>query len=85
MLMTGKYAFTFVQNHNFLTQLYAAINTIFVYFQFDIFNNVVVDSTFKANDNKCKLTFAKNSINFFAPMCYGYTKNGPYSKAFDEL
>ena len=47
--------------------------------------NVVIDATYKANGNKCKLTYAQNSItNFFNPFVWAYTKNGPYTKYLNE-
>ena len=51
----------------------------------DLFNNVVIDATYKQNNKKCKLTFAQQSFTYFSPMCYGFTKNGPFNEAFDEM
>ena len=53
--------------------------------QVDIFNNAIVDATYKQNNKKCKLTFAQESITYFSPMTYGFTKNGQYNEAFDEM
>jgi hypothetical protein len=35
--------------------------------------------------NKCQATFAKEIYYSFAPVCFGFAKNGPYSKAFNQL
>ena len=51
----------------------------------DLFNNYVIDATYKANGKKCKLTFAQETISYFSPMCYGFIKDGPYSKVLNEL
>ena len=58
---------------------------MFSTFQVDIMINVVIDATYKANGHKCKLTYAQNPIpKLFNPICWAYTKNGPYTKYLDE-
>ena len=52
--------------------------------QIDMFSYGLINSAYKENGNKCKLTLAKEPISVFMPVVYGLTKNGPYTKAFDE-
>ena len=44
----------------------------------------LIDSTFKKSGKKCRLVLAKEPISFLAPISFGLTKNGPYTKAFNE-
>ena len=48
-------------------------------------NKMVIDLAYRANGKKCKLTYAKKTIPFFAPMAWAYKKNGPYTPAFAAM
>lgn len=85
MLMSGKYAFTFVTHTPLINIKIMAIFAWKVLFKVDIFNTVVVDVTYRQNNKKCKLTYAQNAFTYFSPMTYGYAKNGKYNKVFREM
>ena len=84
MLMSGKYAFTFVSVLLNSSKKFHNLSKISV-LQVDIFNTVVVDVTYRQNNNKCKLTYAQTAFTYFSPMTYGYAKNGKYNQVFGEM
>jgi len=49
-----------------------------------LFNYPLIDSTYRENGKKCRLTIAKEPISYFASLSYPLAKNGPYSKAISE-
>ena len=49
-----------------------------------MFSYGLITSIYKKNGKKCGVTFARELVSVFSPVCYGLTKNGPYTTAINE-
>ena len=52
--------------------------------QFQIYNVIIVDATYRANGKKCLTTIGRERLPVFLPTCNGLAKNGPYTQAIYE-
>ena len=52
--------------------------------QIDVINYGIIDTTYKENGNKCRLTLAKKTVGQTSTVTTPLTKNSPYSNAFNQ-
>ena len=52
--------------------------------QMDLFNYILINSTYYENNKRCVLTVSKEPVTMFAPIVFGLTKNGPFTQAISE-
>lgn len=50
----------------------------------DLFNYILINSTYYDNDKRCVLTVSKEPVTMFALVVFGLAKNGPFTKAISE-